>query len=77
MMVKVGGSDQFPLNKAVLDRKHIINIMRTYQAFCVKEPWENCKHCATLLRIMDQLLPVLEGCSHFHEDLFFVCAVLQ
>lgn len=77
MMVKERGNDQFHLNKAVSDRKYIINIMQTYQAFCVKEPQENCKHCAALLWIMDQLLPVLEGCSHFHEDLFFVCAVLQ
>lgn len=49
----------------------------TYQAFCVKKPWEHSKHCTALLRIMDQLLPVLEGFSHFHEDLFVVCAVFQ
>lgn len=77
MVVKVGGNYQFHLNKAVFDKKYIINIMRTYQTFCVKEPRENCEHHAALLRIMDQLLPVVEGCSHFHEDLFFVCAVLQ
>lgn len=77
MVVKVGGNYQFHLNKAVFDKKYIINIMQTYHTFCVKETQENFKHCAALLRIMDQPLPVVEGCSHFHEDLFFVCAVLQ
>ena len=78
IVVVVKGGNHLTFCTPVLERKYSENVLcETYQALCVKEPWEYSKHCAGFLRIVDQRLPVLESLSHFQEDLFFVCAVFQ